>query len=218
MSRMQNHLGDRACWSVDRENPWTDQPAERFFDDVKQGRHCLGTDWYEGSTTGNRGHFKLDLKAAPALLGFDNDIASFCVGNCDDAGFNILNMFGHIPYNMCRNFEWQVCAALGMLPRQNTRVTRFAWPPATLSMDLSEGVFGTCSGYTDRPCQTPWVGFANDDVYYLEVCLYAQICSNSDRLFKIKRGDSFICHLDGASFAELQDWLVSGPSVGPRQG
>ena len=25
------------------------------------------------------------------------------------AGYNILNMFGHILYNSCRNFEWQMC-------------------------------------------------------------------------------------------------------------
>ena len=52
------------------------------------------------------------LDSNPALLGFDADIKKFCGGSCDTPGYNILNMFGHIPYNMCRNFEWQ---ALSML-------------------------------------------------------------------------------------------------------
>jgi len=207
-SRTQNHKGDRGCWSADREAPWIDQPTERFFGDILNGVHCETTDWYENAATGNHGNFW--TPTAPALLGFDNDIAGFCGGSCDVSGHNILNMFGHIPYNMCRNFEWQMCGALGKLPGQNTMTIQFAWPPNTLSLERGEGVFGTCSGYTDAPCAMPWVGFANNDIYYLEVCLYSQVCSNREQLFTLGRGDPWECGLDPDGFAELKGWLLEG--------
>jgi len=208
-SRTQNHKAERACWEADREMPWVDQPANLFFDDILSGRHCRSTDWYEGSATGNFGNFWKPQN--PALLGFDNDIKGHCDGNCDNAGFNILNLFGHVPYNMCRNFEWQMCAALGELDGQNTRTIRFAWPPNTMSMDPSQGVFGRCAGYTDAPCDMPYVGFANDDIYYLEICLFSQVCADRDKLFHLARGEDFQCDIDNEAFSQLQQWLLDGP-------
>ena len=66
----------------------------------------------------NHGWFEGEFN--PALLGFDEDIKKYCLkegggtfcnvwsqpgscSSCDAAGFSILNMFGHIPYNTCRN-------------------------------------------------------------------------------------------------------------------
>jgi hypothetical protein len=108
--------------------------------------------------------------------------------------------------------EWQMCAAMGKLPGQNTLGIRFAVPPSFLSMDLSKGVFGTCNGYTDAPCQMPYVGFANDDIYYLEVCLFSQVCGNRDRLFGsgIEEYGVFDCGPDPKGFHELQEWLLEG--------
>ena len=63
-----------------------------------------------------------------ALLGFDETIDSFCAwergnyqdsklypnnhaGSCVNANHNILSIYGdRLPYNLCRNLEWQVAA------------------------------------------------------------------------------------------------------------
>ena len=103
-----------------------------------------------------------------------------------------------------------------MLPGQNSMTIQFAWPPNTLSMLLREGVFGTCHGYTDAPCAMPWVGFANDDIYYLEVCLYSQVCSNREQLFTLGRGDPWECGVDPDGFAELKGWLLEGELASGR--
>ena len=108
--------------------------------------------------------------------------------------------------------EWQMCAAQGKLPGQNSHGIHFAVPPQTLSMAPSEGVFGTYSGFGDAPCQMPWVGFANDDIYYLEVCLFSQVtvCSNREKLFELTPMDSFVCGLDSEGLRELQELLLAG--------
>ena len=108
--------------------------------------------------------------------------------------------------------EWQMCAALGKLNHQDSRVIKFAVAPNTLSMDSKSGDFGTCSGYSDAPCQMPWVGFANDDIYYLEVCLFSQVCANREQLFALGNGQNFVCRVDEPAFRELQVWLIDGES------
>ena len=128
-------------------------------------RYCHLTDWYEGSTTGH-GFFGPD---APALLGFDADIHNFCGGsNCDGRGVNILMLFGHIKYNTCRNFEWQMCAVRGLLNSQDKKEIMFARAPNTMYID-GYPPLGRCSGWTDAPCDA-YTGYANDDIYYIEVC------------------------------------------------
>jgi len=149
---------------------------------------------------------------APALLGFDWDIKGFCHNNCDNANVNILAIFGNnVKYNTCRNFEWQMCAVRGLLNWQKSREIMFARAPKTVSMD---GVppFGHCSGYTNAPCND-WEGFANDDIFYLEVCLYSQVCSNSDELFRLEVGDKFVCEFSEEGFELLQQMLLEGPDV-----
>lgn len=69
----------------------------------------------EGS---DRNHGKFNGAEAPALLGLDNFIARYCFGSgdCDRASVNILQLRpfsrewanGHVEWNTCRNFEWQV--------------------------------------------------------------------------------------------------------------
>ena len=150
----------------------------------------------------SHGSFEGDFN--PALLGFDEDIIKYCsekgggtlchtisqpgsCSSCDAAGFSILNMFGHIPYNTCRNcalppsvllqcfhtrllllprppsdsaVEWQMCAIKGRLPGQGDLRLRFAQPPSELSINPNHGLFGQCSGYTGGRCDMPWIGFA----------------------------------------------------------
>jgi hypothetical protein len=80
-------------------------------------------------------------------------------------------------------------------------------------MDPSASVFGKCQGYTDAACQMPNVGFANGDIYYLEACLFSQICSNRKQLFELDKGDDFQCDLDPDAYAELREWLLAGPEI-----
>ena len=83
----------------------------------------------------NHGWFEGDFN--PALLGFDEDIKQYCrrkgggtfcnvwsqpgsCASCDAAGFSILNMFGHIPYNSCRNCA-RTAPSMSLKPMLTTR-------------------------------------------------------------------------------------------------
>ena len=92
------------------------------------GRWC-SSNWYAGTAgddgVGDRGPEFRDFRSYPALLGFDEAIDDMCHGNegaghaqaCLASGFNILSLFGDdLPYNSCRNFEWQVRALLRVQP------------------------------------------------------------------------------------------------------
>ena len=78
-------------------------------------------------------------------------------------------------------------------------------------MHPSEGVFGTCSGFTDMPCGGGR-GYANDDIFYLEVCLFAVVCANGQQLFQVDAAQNFECQIDAPAVRELQGWLVAGPA------
>jgi hypothetical protein len=96
--------------------------ADTFWDEMRAGTHC-GEDWYEGS---GDAHGWLAWPS-PALLGFDDGIHAVCNNNCDGAGFSILELFSwRVPYNTCRNFEWQVCCL------------SVVWPPCCCRF------YGTC--------------------------------------------------------------------------
>lgn len=113
---MVGRLPSPACWSVGRDGQQEQRP-EQYFDDVLSGRWC-GTNWYAGTSgdIGTTGPAFADFDSYPALLGFDEAIDSMCRdghGNhaeaCVGSGMNILSLFSEeVPYNTCRNFEWQV--------------------------------------------------------------------------------------------------------------
>ena len=73
---------------------------------------------------------------------------------CVKANLNILSLHGErLPYNICRNLEWQTCAALGKLPGQGTkldgtfsRTIKFAKAPNTLEL-VRNNRLGVCSGW-----------------------------------------------------------------------
>ena len=67
--------------------------------------------------------------------------------------------------------------------------------------------FGECSGWTDVGCGTHW-GFANDDIFFLEVCVYSEICANQDELFRTRRGEEFQCALSQDGFEGLRSLLL----------
>ena len=60
---------------------------------------------------------------------------------------------------------------------QQRRVRRSLGDAKAIVVDSDDGhpPFGVCSGYTNAPCSRE-SGFANDDIYYLEICLFAMIC------------------------------------------
>jgi len=102
---------------------------------------------------------------------------------CVKANLNILSLHGErLPYNICRNLEWQTCAAQGKLPGQGTkydgtrdRTIKFAKAPGTLEL-VRNNRLGVCSGWV--PSKKPEggiYGYATDDIFYLETCLYSQV-------------------------------------------
>ena len=115
-----------ACWSVQRDAQEAQRP-EQYFDDVLSGRWC-SSNWYEGTSgpgspqaaspdpIGVTGPAFADFDSYPALLGFDEAIDGMCLTGAKDGhaqaclkkGLSILSLFSEeVPYNTCRNFEWQ---------------------------------------------------------------------------------------------------------------
>jgi len=217
-ARKQNKPGERTCWDVARDVWSQPQPSSTFFHDIEAGTYC-DTDWYAESQR-NRGHFR--GPEAPALLGLDSFIVRYCggTGDCDNANANILQLRplshawanGQVEWNMCRNFEWQMCAARGRLHLQRSGKMIFAYEPNKLWLDGSHGSpkFGSCSGYHQSRCR-PQSDYANDDVYFLEVCIFNKICRNGDQLFHLSQYEPFFCDYSSESFSQLQSLLVEGP-------
>ena len=122
-----------------------------------------------------------------------------------------------VPYNICRNLEWMTCAAQGKLPGQTSNTMIFSKAPKDLDPSASSyKPFGECRGFreqkaisTDPHCSR---GYATDDIYFLEVCLFHQICDNGDQLFRLNAGEKFTCHLSGHRFQELKGMLLEEPN------
>jgi hypothetical protein len=129
---------------------------------------------------------------------------------CQQAGLSILNLAnGRVPYNMCRNLEWVACAAMGKLPGQGTSLMRFSPPPNQLQPS-KEGrrPLGQCGGW--RPPGNATYGYANDDIYFLEVCLISFLCANGDDIFKLRSSDGeFLCNFSHQRLAELEEMLLA---------
>jgi len=207
------------CWTRVRDSWWGYQSTSKYFDDLESGTHCF-SNWYEGNEgrLGRRGPL-FGATDAPAVLGFDEDIDNFCrVGQgcnghaqcCVDHGFNILSLYGdRVPYNICRNLEWQVCATQGKLLGQSTRTIKFARSPKSLAPDGSTGkTLGRCKGWVPHDLPKGGIfGYATDDIFYLEVCLFNQLCKNGDDLFRLNQGDPFVCDLDPKRLRELEGIL-----------
>ena len=55
------------------------------------------------------------------------------------------------------------------------------------------------------------MGYANDDIFFLESCLYSQVCTNGDELFALGAGEHWTCHFSDEAFRELQRVLLAPP-------
>jgi len=158
-------------------------------------------------------------KDAPALFGADEDIDNYCIrkmeneglqpsrefdrmGDCIAANINIMSMStARVPYNICRNLEWQVCAARGMLPGQGNTDVLFATNPSELNPRTGNRPLGQCAGWKPMKLEGGY-GYGNIDIYYLELCLFAQLCTNSEAIFRDSQ--PFTCNFSKERFRELQ--------------
>jgi len=216
--RQQGLDGSCFVWQRDRHDRV--QPASRYFEQLHSGQHC-NTNWYEG----NAGLLGLPhiiptfAHHAPALLGFDEAIDEYCNSKggtgghaeaCIQASLNILSLYGNrVPYNICRNYEWLVCSALGKLPGQGSKTIIFSEAPSALDFTRSPRL-GHCSGWSPIDCQGQ-NGYATDSIFFLEVCLYSQICANGHELFELKVGQPWQCEFDDEAFWELPRILMEPP-------
>jgi len=235
--------GMASCWDRKRDAHDQWQHALDYFNSTQRGAAC-NTNWYEGNAGGHDEnllggrYFRANTATpdagngwfpgpAPALLGFDESIDDYCWRHggkgshamaCIHAGFNILSLYGNrVPYNICRNLEWQVCAAKGLLPGQGSRTIIFGKRPADLDPSRKGGKpLGTCGGWVpsylrQEHCRN---NYATDDIFFLEVCTFNQICRNGEDLWHLEVGQEWRCELDETLFAELQDILLTPPTTG----
>jgi hypothetical protein len=224
-----------ACWSSFKTQPKGNAGSygfDGFWENVRQGSSC-SRNWYTGNA-GSLGSIQggpekswttphFTAPAAPALLGFDENIEDYCIRHseekvhghaekCVGANVNILSLFGDaVPYNLCRNIEWQTCAVFGRLPGQggeNENVLRFAKAPRSLEPRRGDHKIGTCFGYHPSGCGT--TGYSSSDIFFLEACYYDQICENSKELWSLEDGQDWICKFSDAGLDELLGWLREG--------
>jgi hypothetical protein len=57
-------------------------------------------------------------------------------------------------------------------------------------------------------------GYTTDDIYYLEVCMFNQICENGAELFQLRAGAEWQCSFSPERFRELQD-IITEPATIP---
>ena len=233
-----------ACWDRKRDDAHTEQPMHQYFEEVLAGTYCR-SNWYEG----NPGLLGLEgrpptsfyIDDAPALFGADADIGSVCQGamrdqgmmpsnafghsgNCVAAGYNILNLNSpRVPYNLCRNLEWQVCSAKNLIPAQGDSAVLFATSPSSLEPNGVERPVGKCAGWRPDGNDVPdgGFGYANDDIFYLEACLFNQLCTNGADIFDDVNWQKvpFRCDFSADRFHELER-ILSEPadlSVDPEE-
>jgi len=230
---MQRHEWKPSCFQRKRDGFWVAQETHVFFQETKAGKHC-DTNWYEGNNgpLGYQDSRPQFSDQAPALLGFDETIDQFCkderkqwfdnkfypqdhAGSCLNSNHNILSLYGkRVQYNLCRNLEWQVCAALGKLPGQGGFGMRFSYRPADLDVYGWKPLW-QCHGFREPDAweRDPGCGdgYATDDIFFLEVCLLNQICANSEELFTLQVGDFFVCDFRNELMDELAAILTEEP-------
>lgn len=224
-SRLHQLWGDAGWESRLRGEPgcWGDDPSS-FFRNALNGESCE-RNWYEGNQGplgfGNGGpskdwvwpHF---TRAAPALFGFDENIDGWCNSRggddhapaCVRKNLNILSLYWPAQYNVCRNYEWQLCAVQGLLPgQQGVNTIKFAFSPGALQPHGDWNSLGSCSGWHPRGCGDD--GYASSDIFYLEACMFAVICSNGREVFRLNEMESWNCQLSHEGIAKLEQWLLA---------
>ena len=182
-----------------------------YFEQLATKPSCQ-RNWYEGTSVHPMPHYH---GQAPAVLGFDKTIMIYCLEalgrwhgqaindvpptdeiatTCVAANKNVLRLMNG--WNICENFHWMVCAARGDLPgQQHSRQIEFSLAPG--SLDRVEDL-----GTINRG------GYQVNDVYYLEICLFAHVCKNGDELFGLRKGAGFVCDLQPERVRDLASLLA----------
>ena len=210
--------GEEACWEYD----------SNFFENALKPEQC-DVNWLEGAFGGEHDRPPFASDAHP-LLGFDGKIWDYCsevahsggwgggdwnqelARRCVTANLNILRImfscadcFGaRQGWNMCRNFQWVVCAVQGRLPGQGSATSlRFAKAPRELdTREMENPSLITTPG--DSWWNEPhWMHYAVSDIFFGEVCVLSAICKNSWELFSVGRGEDFQCEFNEAGYHEL---------------
>ena len=118
---------------------------------------------------------------------------------------------------------WQVCAAKGGIPGQNSKKIVFGKKPSELNPNPNGGKpLGTCGGWVpawlnNHHCRD---NYATDDIFFLEICMFNQICRNGEDLWDLEVGQEWECDFDEVLFDELADLLLTPATDGyePGQG
>ena len=98
-----------------------------------------------------------------------------------------------------------MCAALGKLPGQRTPTVIFAEPPSHLDTSGSRPL-GKCGGWSPNGCGPH--AYSNDDIFFLEACVYALVCANSEDLFRVRAGQPYRCRVSEGGFRRMQRYLT----------
>jgi len=175
----------------------------------------------------------------PALLGVHQDIDFLCahmLGRhrepipfnaraewCSRAGYQSLFPQYHLQgYSMCRQFQWTMCAARGLLPGQRDNVIVLATAPREARV-TSDGKYplGSCNSYTPEKGCGRGLAYSSADVFYLQICLLSAVCKNFFQLFVLRQGEEFRCILSDSGaqkrFEELNANLVDTPPAGEER-
>ena len=195
-----------------------DWDGDAYWEAAIAGTVC-DSNWYEGAIK------RPDYEApAPAVFGFDGAIDQYCAKACKDRGFadcnpddsphtcvkanmNMLYLVGEDVrntghgYNLCRNLEWQICAATSSLPGQQSSGLVFAHPPRELNLAAAQ----RCAGFAPLGCQS---GYGTNQIFYLEVCIMTKLCRNKENVFELRVGEEFHCDFSADGARELQRILT----------
>ena len=220
-------------WGWKKE--WLD--TDTFFEETARGKWCE-SNWYEDGSQSEMGrpgqkhppYFQKD-HVAPAAFGFDETIDQHCAAelakfgkwpdhnpaahalNCQKANVNILALYGQrLPYNLCRNLEWMTCAAQGKLAGQmNQPEVIFAKAPGELYPGGRSGKpIGECCGWAPDTPPDGGFGYTTDDIFYLEVCLFNEMCENGASIFGVAANGRFRCDFSMDRFRRLENILRAG--------
>ena len=229
---MRSSRGEKRCWHYRGG-------SDAFFQRVLNGDGCATTNWLEG-VEGTLGEPYVGGLAkspdfaspAPALLGFDKDVHSFCSGllkltvsstpgdpnselarRCVDASQNVMRLMKG--WSMCSQMEWLVCAARGKLPGQETPA-RMHFATAPYSLTIQE--WDAPKSYPCDDKKDCGMRYTANDIFYAEACILLRICRNGAELFNgLARGQPWMCELHEEGYHDfVRDLLRNGHNIDTR--
>ena len=190
---------------------WAERGGASFFSESFAGKNC-NINWLSGGTNGP-GFTDASLKSdgAPAVFGTDVAVLELCLTKlgrwrkvyhasdgeiasaCLAASYNVMRL-PRRQWTICTNYEFIACAARGLLPGQGNKGVVFTAPPGSLfTRDLHANKLD---------------GFTMEDVFYLELCVLSELCSNGADLFSREANEPFLCETSESRFTALGETLM----------